>query len=1116
MSQKISEFIKTEQIEDDSLIPIVQNSDNFTIRFSNFLERIKVKLSDLKTKVIDNLTTEDHDSALSAYQGFILKEEKVDKILGKGLSTNDFDNDAKNKLKGIEVGAQKNPNLKTIGGESIIGVGDIPISAFGKVVDDLETFDGGLPLSAKQGVILNRPATILNKGLVKPDGISIKITDDGTIYAGKQEALSYKTFVFKQSDSEPITPNINDNGSLSNPDPSQWVVGPDSPYKGWVDYPTDDKKWWMSTGVVDGKLNKVTIWSKPMNISGIPGKDGRFTEFRFSIGNFITYPTFNKDPNNQSAPNNNSLWSISIPSDVPITKTIWMTQSISEGGQYSEWSIPVKIKGENGKDGESVENIFMSTEDSAKPYRPESINEDQYVPNNWTADPIGINSISRYEWISTRRKINNVWGQFSEPTLWSYYAKDGEDGKMPNWKTYIFKQSLEIPETPNFVNLDELNNRWDNNPQLGLNIWMSIGTVNGITGQILEWTIPMKITGEKGEGSEWTDFKFGKGTILTAPSINANNEDPGVNWKDTIDELGSINYEIEAIWMTSCRISNEGVYGKWSSPKRITAEDGKDGKGIEFIFKLSKTNLQLQTPIAPINNPSLDDNYPNDWTDDQQGVNSVWKYEWCSSRKKQNGIWSEYSTPAIWATYSEDGEDGSTTQFIFKLSNLEVKPTKPSYSNTDTIPSEWTETPKGVTSDNKYEWVCSRVKKDGTWGDWGDVGLFAKYSINGTDGVGFATSYLGEWKDNFEYEGSESIRQIVKHKEKYYWTKLSAGKIPIGITPLVDQYWEYFNDQYENLATGFLFAEEALIGGFKITDKTLESTFMLTGLVGSYMSSINTIRGVILPTGELYQGPWLGMYRRDVIASDFIEMSPGIKKITYMNWYINDGEWITSGVPIALYDKDKKLIWAAPQNSVTVATPIDVNITENVKYFRTTFFSYAEPSMFKCDLYGDCPSIVLNGATGNVNFGGMSTSFNADGSGFLAGGGLSWDHEGNMAITGSYKAINGRRRIEINPDENDVDTISLEIVGGNGYTYGAMYMNNIRAALEFYRLNSDGSRDEYSTIGQSGVQLYGKNMALVIQEGAFYYIGIPKTQPAEGGRVWSDNGTLKITNYGAG
>ena len=52
----------------------------------------KKYVDDNKTQIADNLTTEDSGKALSAKQGKILNNNKVDKVSGKGLSANDYTN----------------------------------------------------------------------------------------------------------------------------------------------------------------------------------------------------------------------------------------------------------------------------------------------------------------------------------------------------------------------------------------------------------------------------------------------------------------------------------------------------------------------------------------------------------------------------------------------------------------------------------------------------------------------------------------------------------------------------------------------------------------------------------------------------------------------------------------------------------------------------------------------------------------------------------------------------------------------------------------------------------------------------------------------------------------
>lgn len=74
----------------------------------------KVNVSD----IIDDLTSTATDKPLSSKQGTILKglitdltaivNDKIDNVPGKGLSTNDYTNEDKNKLSGIESGAEVN------------------------------------------------------------------------------------------------------------------------------------------------------------------------------------------------------------------------------------------------------------------------------------------------------------------------------------------------------------------------------------------------------------------------------------------------------------------------------------------------------------------------------------------------------------------------------------------------------------------------------------------------------------------------------------------------------------------------------------------------------------------------------------------------------------------------------------------------------------------------------------------------------------------------------------------------------------------------------------------------------------------------------------------------
>ena len=79
-----------------------------------------------------------------------------------------------------------------------------------------------------------------------------------------------------------------------------------------------------------------------------------------------------------------------------------------------------------------------------------------------------------------------------------------------------------------------------------------------------------------------------------------------------------------------------------------SGQDGKDGKGYEYIFKSTTTNTRPATPATS----QTDDYVPSGWNDDPVGVSATVPYEWVSKRTKKDGVWSAFSTPEPWANYS--------------------------------------------------------------------------------------------------------------------------------------------------------------------------------------------------------------------------------------------------------------------------------------------------------------------------------------------------------------------------------------------------------------------------------------------------------------------------------
>ena len=79
-------------------------------------------------------------------------------------------------------------------------------------------------------------------------------------------------------------------------------------------------------------------------------------------------------------------------------------------------------------------------------------------------------------------------------------------------------------------------------------------------------------------------------------------------------------------------------------------------------------------------------------------------------RTKTDDIWSDWSTPTIWAKWGSDGRDGDGVEYIYKRTITNQAPDRPTdvSQEDDFVPEGWTDNPSGVNADNMYEWVCQR------------------------------------------------------------------------------------------------------------------------------------------------------------------------------------------------------------------------------------------------------------------------------------------------------------------------------------------------------------------------------------------------------------------------
>lgn len=296
---------------------------------------------------------------------------------------------------------------------------------------------------------------------------------------------------------------------------------------------------------------------------------------------------------------------------------------------------------------------------------------------------------------------------------------------------------------------------------------------------LFSFGIPAGRTGDAGkDGKDGKDGQDGKDGIDGVPGIDGDTTRVIIAYKSTksIERPdtpvgGSWDYDTNTItypegwsgsdsnpngyvWMSSATFSSKGtIVVPWSTPVRLTGadgHDGADGSNIEFVYKLTVTSLV--TPTKPTGN-SQTEAIRQGWTDHPTGISEQYQCEWvCSHNLQTDGSWSEWSSPTIWSKWGVNGKDGDGVEYIYQRTKLPASPKEITDNNPDqdeyipqSAPGEqpWTDDPKGVSEEFKYEWVSKRKYKGDThkWGNFSSPSLWAKWGDDGQDGQHLRVMY---------------------------------------------------------------------------------------------------------------------------------------------------------------------------------------------------------------------------------------------------------------------------------------------------------------------------------------------------------------------------------------
>lgn len=426
--------------------------------------------------------------------------------------------------------------------------------------------------------------------------------------------------------------------------------------------------------------------------------------------------------------------------------------------------------------------------------------------------------------------------------------------------------------------------------------WLDVGQIKGDPGA----------NGQPGANGNYTEFRYnvnGYTTLdqlaaagLWSDTVRAKVDPTSDGWAQTYDAPGQFEY----LWLIQAVKTADGntKLTNWSVPVRITAVAGVKGKGVSDIQE--QYALSNSANVIIIN-----------WQTSIPQMTPTYRYLWNRERVVyDDGSFGDWTSQTLIGVY---GQQGNAGKGIASITNYYLA-TDAETGVTINTPG-WTTAVQSMTEAKPYLYNYEVIRySDGTITTTTPhlIGRYGKDGTNGQDGATVAVIFRGEFSSAKTYYGSRSRLDIVHCGNAYYITTTTTGETsesPLTATTK----WNNFGATFENIATGFMFAEGANIANLLFQNQRLESVGRTNGVPNFFLDGLNNIAsfaaGNVEFSADRARIGWLTLIGDDLVGYD--EQGEERLRITPQNLPSIANAATTSILTVQDHGTDTETIWDA-------------------------------------------------------------------------------------------------------------------------------------------------------------------------------------------------------------